>query len=164
MEFKLGQHDSLKQESTNWIFGFDKDPEILEETMIKFMIENKGIGLAANQIGLTKNVFVMGSYNIPNFPRPLGIFNPKILSYSSDLEIGQEGCLSFPDIWLNVKRPASIKVEYQTSQGEKKIEELSGLASRCFQHEYDHLKGVCFVDKVSKMKLQLATKRLRKIK
>jgi peptide deformylase len=164
MAFKLGLHESLTQLSTDWIFGQDQDPEVLEKEMISFMVENKGIGLAANQIGITKNVFVMGSTVIPNFPEPFAVFNPKIISISSEVEIGQEGCLSYPDLWLQVKRPEKILAEYQTSNGDTVTVEMSGLISRCFQHEYDHLKGICFVDRVSKLKLQLAMKRLRKNK
>jgi peptide deformylase len=164
MEFKLGPHDSLTQESTDWVFGQDQDPIELEKAMINFMINNRGIGLAANQIGITKNVFVMGSKNIPDFPEPFAIFNPKILSVSEEVEQGQEGCLSYPDLWLQVKRPKNIIVEYQNSKGDIITAEMTGLVSRCFQHEYDHLKGICFVDRVSKLKLQLAMKRLRKNK
>jgi len=164
MEFKLGPHESLTQESTDWIFGKDQNPEDLEKSMIDFMINNRGIGLAANQIGITKNVFVMGSNNIPDFPTPFAIFNPRILSVSEDLELDQEGCLSYPDLWLQVKRPKTIIAEYQNSKGDIITAEMTGLVARCFQHEYDHLKGICFVDRVSKMKLQLAMKRLRKNK
>ena len=164
MEFKLGPHDSLTQTSTAWDFNIDTDAELLELTMIDFMSKNKGIGLAANQIGLTKRVFVMGSNNIEGFPLPFAVFNPKIIESSQELCIDQEGCLSYPGLWLNVKRPERIVVEYQTSKGDIITAEMSGLIARCFQHELDHLDGVCFVDKVSKLKLQLAMKKLRKNK
>jgi peptide deformylase len=74
MEFKLGPHDSLIQPSTNWEFDVDGDAEQLEKDMIEFMLANRGIGLAANQIGLTKRVFVMGSNTIPDFPTPFAVF------------------------------------------------------------------------------------------
>ena len=164
MEFKLGPHDSLTQTSTAWDFNIDTDAELLELTMIDFMSKNKGIGLAANQIGLSKRVFVMGSNNIEGFPLPFAVFNPKIIESSQELCIDQEGCLSYPGLWLNVKRPERIVVEYQTSKGDIITAEMSGLIARCFQHELDHLDGVCFVDKVSKLKLQLAMKKLRKNK
>ena len=164
MEFKLGPHDSLTQTSTVWNFNIDSGAELLELTMIDFMSKNKGIGLAANQIGLTKRVFVMGSNNIEGFPLPFAVFNPKILESSQELSLDQEGCLSYPNLWLNIKRPEMIVVEYQTSKGDTITAEMNGLISRCFQHELDHLDGVCFVDKVSKLKLQLAMKKLRKNK
>ena len=164
MEFKLGPHESLVEKSTPWNFSTDGDAEQLENDMIDFMISAKGIGLAANQIGMTKQVFVIGSNNIPGFPMPVAVFNPKIINVSEDLTLDQEGCLSYPDLWLAIKRPAKIQVEYQNSKGDIIEAEMDGLVSRCFQHEFDHLNGICFVDKVSQMKLNLAMKRIRKRK
>lgn len=160
--FKLGPHQSLITPSDAWDFELDKDAQSIETSMIEFMLKNYGIGLAANQIGMTKRIFVMGSYNIDGFPAPFAVFNPKILHTSNELESGQEGCLSYPDLWLTVKRPASIVVEYQNSKGDTYVQEMTGLVARCFQHEFDHLDGVCFVDKVSRLKLQLAMKKIRK--
>lgn len=164
MEFKLGPHESLTQVSTPWVFGVDGDAVTLEKAMCEFMVTNHGIGLAANQIGLTKRVFVMGSNNIQGFPAPFALFNPRILKVSEEQVSDKEGCLSYPDLWLNLKRPAVIEVEYQDSQGNTHQVAMSGLIARCFQHELDHLDGVCFVDKVSSLKLQLAMKKLRKKK
>jgi len=162
MEFKLGPHDSLIQPSTNWEFDVDGDAEQLEKDMIEFMLANRGIGLAANQIGLTKRVFVMGSNTIPNFPTPFAVFNPVIKEASIESVLDQEGCLSYPDLFLTVKRPRWIVAEYQDSKGTIKEIRIDGYLSKCFQHEFDHLNGVCFVDRVSQMKLQLAMKKLRK--
>lgn len=164
MAFELGPHESLTQVSTPWIFGVDGDAVELEKAMCDFMVENRGIGLAANQVGITKRVFVMGSYNIENFPEPFALFNPRIVKISDETLLAKEGCLSYPDLWLSVKRPAVIEVEYQDSLGNTHEAAMSGLIARCFQHELDHLDGVCFVDKVSAMKLQLAMKKLRKKK
>ena len=83
MEFKLGPHESLIQSSTAWEFGVDGDAEQLEKDMIEFMLANKGIGLAANQVGLTKRVFVMGSNSISDFPAPFSVFNPVIKEAST---------------------------------------------------------------------------------
>jgi peptide deformylase len=162
MEFKLGLHESLTQPSNPWNFVTDQGAEELEKTMCEFMVNNHGIGLAANQIGLTKRVFVMGSYKIEGFPSPFALFNPEILEVSQEQTIDKEGCLSYPDLWLSVKRPSEIKVRYQDSKGNTIEAIMSGLISRCFQHELDHLNGICFVDKVSQLKLQLAMKKLRK--
>ena len=167
MEFKLGPHESLAQLSTEWVFDSPESKaqaRELEKAMIDFMVAHKGIGLAANQIGITKRVFTMGSNNIEGFPFPFAAFNPKIVSVGGDEELSEEGCLSYPDLWLKVKRPANIVVEYQDSDSNTHTVEMSGLIARCFQHELDHLNGVCFVDKVSPMRLQLAMKKLRKRK
>jgi peptide deformylase len=167
MEFKLGPHESLAQLSTEWVFDSPESKaqaRELEKAMIDFMVAHKGIGLAANQIGITKRVFTMGSNNIEGFPFPFAAFNPKIVSVGGDEELSEEGCLSYPDLWLKVKRPANIVIEYQDSDSNTHTVEMSGLIARCFQHELDHLNGVCFVDKVSPMRLQLAMKKLRKRK
>jgi peptide deformylase len=164
MEFKLGPHESLTQVSSPWEFGVDGDAVALEQAMCNYMIDNHGIGLAANQVGITKRVFAMGSYNIEGFPKPFALFNPKITKVSEEQALMKEGCLSYPDLWLSVKRPSVIEVEYQDSLGNIHEAAMSGLIARCFQHELDHLNGVCFVDIVSPMKLQLAMKKIRKSK
>jgi len=162
MEFKLGVHESLVTPSTNWAFGIDEDPEYLEQAMIEFMLNNNGIGLAANQVGITKRVFVMGSKNIEGFPEPFALFNPKILETSQEEKLDQEGCLSYPGLYLMVKRPEWVRAEYQDSKGNTHEIKVYGYLAKCFQHEYDHLDGICFVDKVSKLKLDLAMKKLKK--
>lgn len=161
-EFKLGPHNSLVETSTPWVFGVDGDAEELEKAMIDFMINNGGIGLAANQVGLTKRVFVMGSDRIEGFPKPFALFNPVIKEASEELVLDQEGCLSYPGLYLTVKRPAWVIAEYQDSKGNLHEIKVDGYLSKCFQHELDHLNGVCFVDRVSQLKLQLAMKKLRK--
>lgn len=163
MAFELGPHDTLAQVSTDWNFDLDQNAADLEKQMIDFMLDNNGIGLAANQIGITKNVFVLGSKNIPGY-EPMAVFNPKILEVSKDTELFKEGCLSYPDLWLMIKRPKAIIAEYQNSNGDTVTAEMDGLIARCFQHEFDHLKGICFVDRVSQMKLQLAMKKINKRK
>ena len=164
MEFKLGPHDSLVQHSEPWDFVKDGDPAELESAMCKFMLKASGIGLAANQIGITKRVFVMGSNNIPGFPAPFALFNPRIIEASKELVLDQEGCLSYPGLFLTVKRPSWVVAEYQNSKGDIVEARFEGYLAKCFQHELDHLDGICFIDKVSQMKLQLAMKKLRKIK
>jgi peptide deformylase len=132
--------------------------------MCEFMIASNGIGLAANQIDIAKRVFVMGSNNIPGFPAPFAVFNPKIVEASTEIVLDQEGCLSYPGLFLTVKRPSWIVAEYQNAKGDVIEARFEGYLAKCFQHELDHLDGVCFVDKVSQMKLNLAMKKLRKIK
>lgn len=164
MEYKLGPYLSLAERSTEWRFDSDQDPKLVERSMIDFMIENKGIGLAANQIGITKRVFVMGSYSIPEFPKPFALFNPKIVEVSEETVIDKEGCLSYPGLFLSVKRPSWIVAEYQDAKGNTRDIRVDGYLSKCFQHELDHLDGICFVDRVSSLKLNLAMKKLRKIR
>jgi peptide deformylase len=164
MNFKLGPHQTLVQKSNPWNFDQDQDAEVLEKELIDFMLANNGIGLAANQVGLAKRVFVMGSNNIPGFPAPFALFNPRIIQASDEMVLDKEGCLSYPDLFLMVKRPTWIVAEYQDSKGTINEIKIDGYLAKCFQHELDHLDGICFVDKVSQMKLNLAIKKIRKVK
>lgn len=165
IDYKLGLHEALNESSDVWDFGKEKyDPEKLEWDMCNFMITNKGIGLAANQIDLKKRVFVMGSKDLPNFPKPFALFNPVILEASKERVLDVEGCLSFPGLLLHVSRPAWIIGQWQNSKGETKEGRIEGYLAKCFQHEFDHLNGVCFVDRVGKVKLQLALKKLTKLR
>lgn len=164
MEFKLGPHETLIQISQPWDFTKDGDAEELESSMIDFMIQAKGIGLAANQINLNKRVFVMGSNNIEGFPSPFAIFNPVITQVSQEQIIDEEGCLSYPGLYLKVKRPSWVVAQYQNSKGDYIESKFEGYLAKCFQHELDHLDGICFVDRASQLKLQLAMKKLKKVK
>lgn len=162
MQYNLNDRSTLKTVSEPWDFTSDTGAEQLESHMIEIMLNNNGIGLAANQIGLDKRVFVMGHLDNKEFPKPFGLFNPVVIEKSDDMVLDQEGCLSFPGLYLAIKRPRRIKIEYQDSRGNKQTLEADGYLSKCIQHEMDHLDGVCFVDRVSAMKLQLANKKLRK--
>lgn len=162
MNFELGPHQTLLETSIPWNFDVDQQSHELSQAMIDFMINNHGIGLAANQLGMAKRVFVMGSHSIPEFPKPFAVFNPKILEHSQKETLDLEGCLSYPGLALRVKRPESIVCEYQDADGNTHQAQMTGYVARCFQHELDHLDGVCFVNRVSKLKLDMAMKKLRK--
>ena len=151
----------LKENTVEWVFDHPQsiaDAQFIEEAMIKTMEANNGIGLAANQVGLTRRVFVMR----PSNAEPFGLFNPKIISVSEETQTGQEGCLSFPDLWLDVSRPSEVVAEYFDKTGNSRIIKLTGLDARVFLHELDQLNGTCFVEKVSTLKLALAKKKLLK--
>jgi len=152
----------LKQPATDWDFERDSNPEELEIIMIGLMQEHKGRGLAANQIGLLKRVFVIKLESNDEFVEPFAMFNPRIIEESADQTLDLEGCLSFPNLWLQVKRPATVKSEFFDKQGKSCIITLTGIDARCFLHELDHLNGVCFTDRISQLKLALARKKQRK--
>lgn len=154
---------TLKLIADNWIFDFDKNPEELEKDLIETMMSNNGRGLAANQVGILKRVFAIKLENHPNITEPFAVFNPSIIRISEGQELGQEGCLSFPNLWLEVKRPSTIEARYFDKLGKECTIELSDIDARCFLHELDHLNGICFTEKVSKLKLDLGLKRQRKI-
>lgn len=146
----------LREKSEKWDFSKDGDPSELVEKMTKLMFESKGIGLAAPQCGIQKRLFIMW------YPdQVIPCFNPEIIS-GSDTVPGTEGCLSFPKLWLNVKRFKTVKVRYQDIDGNVVETEFSDLSARVFQHELDHLDGICFDTRVSKLGLKMAKDRRRK--
>jgi len=148
----------LKQVALRWDFETDTGAETLEVDMVQLMVENKGIGLAANQVGLLKRVFAIHLKG----QVPFCMFNPQIMWGDDNMIQDQEGCLSFPDLFLNVPRHKNITAGYVDRLGNKRIIELEGIDARCFQHELDHLDGVCFTDNISALKLALAKKKLQK--
>jgi peptide deformylase len=143
-------------------FSFDQDVEQLEKDMTKTMLQYGGIGLAANQVGIDAKVFVLGHPDSIDLINPKIFINPVILDVSKEQVLGNEGCLSFPGINLKIKRFESIEVAYQNADQSWEQTRLTGLMSRVFQHEFDHLLGVCFVDRASKLKLKMAEKKLNK--
>jgi peptide deformylase len=147
----------LKQKSIAWDFNNHTNAREVEDTMLGLMKSHNGIGLAANQVGLDRRVFVMRTKD----GREFGAFNPTILT-AEDEVLGEEGCLSFPDLWLDVPRYRKITAMYLDTTAEKRIIELEGIDARCFQHELDHLDGVCFTDTLSPLKLALALKKSQK--
>lgn len=139
------------------------NPYELEEQMVILMDKSNGIGLAANQVGIEARVFVMKTENIDGLYTPFALFNPSIIEISSEEDLGEEGCLSFPDLWIKVKRPIHVVAEFFDRDNNKRIIKFEGIDARCFLHELDHLNGTCFIEKVSKMKLDLALKKQRKL-
>jgi peptide deformylase len=148
----------LKQTAERWDFEIDLNAKELEISMVQLMIESNGIGLAGNQVGLLKRVFAIHLKD----QVPFCMFNPYILYGDNNMVEDHEGCLSFPDLFLKVPRHNNITVGYLDRQANKCIIELTGIDSRCFQHELDHLDGVCFTDNISPLKLSMARKKQQK--
>jgi peptide deformylase len=116
--------------------------------MLKTMYSADGIGLAAPQVGINKQVIVVDCHpDDPDEP-PLALINPVIKTTNQDVEVDQEGCLSIPGVYLDVCRPTEIEVSYKDEAGRPQTLRADGLLARCIQHEIDHLKGVMFVDRV----------------
>ena len=148
----------LKLQALHWDFEKDTGAEELEVSMVQLMVESNGLGLAANQVGLLKRVFAIHLKD----QVPFCMFNPYILYGDNDLVLADEGCLSFPELFLKIPRHKNITAGYVDRQGNKRIIELTGIDARCFQHELDHLDGVCFIEHISPLKLALAKKKLLK--
>ena len=127
--------------------------------MLKIMIKNQGIGISAPQIGILKRIIAINTKSGPEV-----FINPKIRKISKEAEITEEGCLSFPGLWLKIKRAKEVEIEAINEAGEKIQNQAEGILSRAFQHEIDHLNGILFIDRVSfwqrlKIRRQLNIKR-----
>lgn len=133
------------------------DPVELEKNMIQVMLASDGIGLAANQVGIETRVFVMGHRDNPEAAQ--AFFNPVVTANTVEMADIEEGCLSFPGIYVKIKRPTKIKARWQNSQGEFEEGEFDGYNCKCFLHEYDHLEGIVFQDRVSTLKWAMAVKK-----
>lgn len=143
-------------------YEFDQDTKLLEQSMIETMRHYRGIGLAANQVNVPYSMFVMGNDFIEGFIKPTLFINPTILKVSNEKTLDKEGCLSFPGLWLNVDRPTWIEAAYQDVDQNWNEIKIEGYMAKCFQHEFDHLHGVCYTDRVGKLKLEMAIKKMRK--
>ncbi len=142
------------------------DDEIrrLVDDMVESMYAADGIGLAAIQVGVPKQVLVMDLDQKDGKKNPRAYINPKILWASKEMATFEEGCLSVPEIWDEVERPAKIRAEYLDRDGKRHELEADGLLATCLQHEMDHLEGILFLDHLSKLKRSMALKKLAKAK
>ena len=140
-----------------------KDRQELSDAMFEAMNKYGGIGLSANQVGLPFNMFVIGGH--PSIEKGLKMtcFNPMIVSASEELVRMKEGCLTFPFIFLDIERPRKVVVKYTDNKGDLQEAHLDGMMSRIFQHEYDHMLGRNFTEKVSKFKLKRAMEKRDKM-
>jgi len=133
------------------------DPIEFSQELVKFMYENNGIGLAANQVGIPYRIFAMrGS------PQNFVCFNPRIVQAAAENIILEEGCLSFPGLIVKVKRPRHVRVRFQTPNGDTRTETFIGMTARIFQHEYDHLEGKLYFNRASRYHREIALKKWKR--
>ena len=140
------------------------DEQELMNNMYETMIAEKGIGLAAIQIGVPKRIIVIDIPKEENKRDPIYFVNPVIKNQSKDMSRYEEGCLSLKSVFVEVERPSFCEVEYMDYKGEKKILKAEGLLATCIQHEMDHLQGILFIDYLSKLKKTMIIKKLSKQK
>ena len=141
--------------------GF-KDRKELTKKMYELMAKYGGIGLSANQIGLPFNMFVLGDHPSLENGMKLTCFNPMIISSSKEEVVMEEGCLTFPFVFLKITRPRKVVVKYTDENDELKEGQLDGMMSRIFQHEYEHMLGRTFTEHAGKLKLDMAEKKAKK--
>ncbi|MEH6756855.1 MAG: peptide deformylase [Parasphingorhabdus sp.] len=156
---------------------FDEALQTLIADMFETMYEAPGIGLAAIQVGVPKRILVIDlqepvehnhdhgehcNHDHEVIRDPRVFINPEILDPSKDLNIYSEGCLSVPEQYADVERPAAIRARWQDETGKQHEEEMEGLMATCLQHEMDHLEGILFIDHLSRLKRQMVLKKLNK--
>lgn len=158
---KIQKQGALCLTSPNQPLGEDffdnQDSADLVDRMMNVMVANAGIGLAAPQVGRNIQMFVMGDRQ-----RSYVCINPSVLEWSEETAVDDEGCLSFPGIYLPIRRAASVKVAYYDLSGRLTETNLSGIMARCYQHELDHLNGILFTTHVSKVKLNIARSKAKR--
>ena len=143
-------------------FGF-KDRKDLSKVMYDNMAKYGGLGLSANQLGLPYRMFVMGGHPQVEDGKVRSVFNPMVNDVSPESINLKEGCLSFPFLFLSIKRPKWCSVRYTDENGEEVEETLHGMSARIFMHENEHMNGYVFIDLVSKLKLERAEKSKQKM-
>ncbi|MEL0251393.1 MAG: peptide deformylase [Novosphingobium sp.] len=172
----------LKQVSVP-VEKFDDELKTLVEDMFETMYDAPGIGLAAIQVGVPLRVLVIDlqpddedaepvacdhdghhHHHQPTKKEPRVFINPEILDPSEEHTLYQEGCLSVPEIYAEVERPSRIRARWQDLEGNTHEEDMDGLMSTCLQHEMDHLEGVLFIDHLSRLKRNMALKKLEKLR
>ncbi len=175
--------DPVLKQVSKPVEAFDDELRTLVEDMFETMYDAPGIGLAAIQVGVPLRVLVIdlqpddpdaepevcnhGGHqhtHQPTIKEPRVFINPEILDPSEDLSVYQEGCLSVPEIYADVERPATCRVKYQDLDGTFHEEALEGLLATCLQHEMDHLEGILFIDHLSRLKRQMALRKLEKLR
>tara|TARA_Y100001958_G_C21134081_1_gene474613 strand:+ start:246 stop:770 length:525 start_codon:yes stop_codon:yes gene_type:complete len=141
-----------------------KDEQVLMDDMLETMYHANGIGLAAIQIGVPKRIIVMDIAKKDEKKNPMYFINPIIKNKNKDLSTYEEGCLSVPNQFAEIDRPATCEIEYLDYNGDKKLLKANGLLATCIQHEMDHLEGILFIDYLSKLKKSMIIKKLSKQK
>jgi len=137
---------------------------VLAKDMLETMYDAPGIGLAAPQIGILERLIVMDCADKEETPEPIVMFNPEVILSSDDENVHEEGCLSIPDQFADVTRPAEVKVGWIDSDGNPREQEFDGLWATCVQHEIDHLNGKLFIDYLKPLKRQMITRKMQKLK
>lgn len=151
----------LKQKSLP-VERVDDGLRALMDDMLETMYAAPGIGLAAIQVGVPKRVIVMDISREEGVKEPRFFVNPEILWASEETIPYEEGCLSIPEVYDEVERPARVKLRYLNYDGETIEEEAEGLYAVCIQHEMDHLEGILFIDHLSRLKRERAVKAVKK--
>ena len=154
--------DPLLRQASKPIERIDTETQRLADDMLETMYDAPGIGLAAVQIGVPRRMLVIDVSREGEEKAPLVFINPEIVASSDDRSVYEEGCLSIPDYYAEVERPARVTVKYLDRDGKEQLTEAHGLLATCVQHEIDHLSGVLFIDYISRLKREMVIKKFTK--
>ena len=164
MEILLVPNEFLRQKANRLINITSEDIKIANQ-MMDTMIKAPGVGLAANQVGILKQIITINFEDKENDKRANYIlFNPSIIEYSEEKVIMEEGCLSLPEQYADIERPKKIFLEYIDENQKNIKKEIDGYEARILQHEIDHLSGILFVDYLSSLKRNIIIKKVKKLK
>jgi peptide deformylase len=154
--------DPVLRQVSKPIERVDADLKRLADDMLETMYDAPGIGLAAIQVGVPRRILVIDVSREGEEKQPQVFINPKIVKSSDERSVYEEGCLSIPDYYAEVERPATVSVEYLDRDGKEQTVEADGLLATCLQHEIDHLNGVLFIDYISRLKREMVIKKFTK--
>lgn len=154
--------DPLLRQASKPIERIDIETQRLADDMLETMYDAPGIGLAAIQIGVARRMLVIDLSREGEDRQPQIFINPEIVTSSDDRSVYEEGCLSIPDYYAEVERPARVTVKHLDRDGKELLTEADGLLATCVQHEIDHLNGVLFIDYISRLKREMVIKKFTK--
>ena len=154
--------DPILRQVSKPIETIDSEVKKLADDMLETMYDAPGIGLAAIQIGVARRMLVLDVSKDGEDKKPLVFINPEIVASSDARSVYEEGCLSIPDYYAEVERPAGITVKHLDRDGKEQVTEADGLLATCLQHEIDHLNGVLFIDHISKLKREMVIRKFTK--
>jgi peptide deformylase len=161
--------DEILKKVSSEVTDFNSHLHELADALSRTIKRKRGLGLAAPQIGILKRIFLVDMTEAPEerkqLPKPLLLINPRIVE-SSGADLGEEGCLSFPGLHIDLERAAKVHVEYHDLEGQSQVLEASGIVARAVQHELDHLEGILLLDRLTplaRMRLGREVRRMRKL-
>ncbi len=154
--------DPLLRQASKPIEQIDTEIQRLADDMLETMYDAPGIGLAAIQIGVPRRMLVIDVAREGEEKKPLVFINPEVVASSDERSVYEEGCLSIPDYYAEVERPARVTVKHLDRNGKEQLTEADGLLATCVQHEIDHLNGVLFIDYISRLKRDMVIKKFTK--
>ncbi|WP_163266005.1 peptide deformylase [Chelativorans alearense] len=155
--------DPKLRQASRPVERIDDDVRKFADDMLETMYDAPGIGLAAIQVGEPRRLLVLDVAEKDAPPAPQVFINPEIVARSDERSVHEEGCLSIPDYYAEVERPAAVTVKYVDLDGKEQVVEADGILATCLQHEIDHLNGVLFIDHLSKLKRDMVVRKFKKL-